>query len=87
MTQSWRSVARRLQTGDASIRTVATISACGLTYLTSDRTKDFPETHHYPGLGERQMILDIIAGAVIVGVGGWAWKKLIHRWAETGKRF
>jgi|GEM_PF-1599538 len=40
-----------------------------------------------PTLQERHMIIDILAGAVLVGVGGWAWKKLVHRWAETGKRF
>jgi hypothetical protein len=33
------------------------------------------------------MIFDIIAGAVVVGVGGWVWKKLVRRWAEEGKRF
>lgn len=33
------------------------------------------------------MILDILAGAVIIGAGGWAWKKLVRRWADSGKRF
>ncbi len=33
------------------------------------------------------MIFDILAGAVVVGVGGWAWNKLIRHWARTGKRF
>ena len=33
------------------------------------------------------MIFDILAGAVVIGVGGWVWNKLIHRWAATGKRF
>ncbi len=37
--------------------------------------------------GEAQMIFDILAGAVVVGVGGWAWNKLIRHWARTGKRF
>jgi hypothetical protein len=33
------------------------------------------------------MIFDILAGAVIVGVGGWAWKKLVNHSAATGRRF
>ena len=33
------------------------------------------------------MIIDILAAAVLVGVGGWAWKKMVRRWADTGKRF
>ena len=33
------------------------------------------------------MIFDILAGAVLIGAGGWAWKKLVHHWARTGKRF
>ncbi len=33
------------------------------------------------------MIIDIIAGAVIIGAGGWVWKRLVRHWASTGRRF
>lgn len=36
---------------------------------------------------EASMIFDILAGAVVIGVGGWAWNKLLRRWADNGKRF
>jgi hypothetical protein len=33
------------------------------------------------------MIIDILAGAVVVGVGSWAWNRLVKHWAATGKRW
>ena len=40
--------------------------------------------HHWK---EPTMILAIAELALMAGVGTYVWKKLIKRWAETGKRW